>query len=167
MINVEEYILLPLDERKIHIRLTEPCIDRGCRDNQTSVYCKGLLAHILNTSFPKTRRIYVCHACYNPKCCNPNHLYWGTPAENFADSLASGRKKKSFWESMVAKYGEEKAREIQALGKDGKGRKWSEEAKNRVRGRKIPLERRALISKSVKLSWVKRNNNNPDGTTNL
>jgi len=30
----------------------------------------------------------ACHRCANPRCCNPNHLYWGTVAENMRDILS-------------------------------------------------------------------------------
>jgi hypothetical protein len=36
----------------------------------------------------------ACHNCPGgdfPLCCNPAHLYWGTPAENAADRLRNGR----------------------------------------------------------------------------
>ena len=132
MLIVEEYILQTKELRQQHLQLDEPCLERG----GMSSYFKGLLAHILGTTIHDGKRILVCHACHNAKCSNPNHLYWGTPTENVNDTYSNGRK--SIWESMVDKYGEETARDMQKrkgaslAGKIGGSKKKSEEHKKRI-----------------------------------
>src|SRR6056297_724557 len=97
------YIARPQSERQAHLKLDEPCLERGGQ----SMYFKGLLAHVLNTSIPNGKKIHVCHACHNAKCSNPNHLYWGTPSENAQDRLENDPR--TVWDHSVSKYGFEEA----------------------------------------------------------
>lgn len=35
--------------------------------------------------------LFSCHHCDNEPCCNPNHLFAGTPLDNMLDKKAKGR----------------------------------------------------------------------------
>lgn len=131
MKDIYQYITLSKAERQQHLRLDEPCIERGAG----SYYFKGLLAHILDTTVPTGTKIHLCHACHNGACGNPNHLYWGTSHENRLDQVSNGGK--SIWERTVEKYGLEKAKEMFSRkgnrnGAGNKGKTKSEEHKRNI-----------------------------------
>lgn len=104
MIDIKEYITRSREERQQHLQLTEPCCERG--GNSTNH--KGVLAQYLDTTIP-SGRILLCHACHNPKCSNPKHLYWGTDKENILIDSAANGTHKSPWQRTVEKYGYDEA----------------------------------------------------------
>jgi len=148
---IEEYITESKQNRQSHLNLSEPCIERGGPQNGgLSSYCKGLMAHLLDTTIPSGHKIHICHACNNQRCSNPNHLYWGTAQENKLDQKTNGEK--TIWERTVEKYGLEEAKKLQAKGdksaggKANAGKPKSEEHKRKIaanhkggKKRKLPL----------------------------
>lgn len=147
MLLIEEYITKTKAERQMHIDLNDQCIERGGPQNGgLSTYCKGLMAHLLDTTIPSGHKIHVCHACNNGKCSNPKHMYWGTAQENRLDQGAL----QSPWTRMVAKYGLEEARRMQAKGKTGN----TNGSKNK--GKPKSEEQKKKLSTASKLNWEKR-----------
>lgn len=62
---------------------------------------------------PIINGLWVLHKCDNPPCCNPNHLYLGTPQDNVDDCWNRGRaKRERGTDRYCCKLDETKVREI-------------------------------------------------------
>lgn len=73
------------------------------------------LSLALSIGEPTPSKNFACHRCDNPTCCNPAHLYWGTPKDNSRDCKERGRLKKEMGSSRYnAKLTEEAVAEIKA-----------------------------------------------------
>ena len=57
--------------------------------NSKSVQTHRLAWELANGPIPDG--MFICHTCDNPPCCNPDHLWPGTNAENTADKVTKGR----------------------------------------------------------------------------
>ena len=58
-----------------------------------SLHCKVWKAHRLAFALAKEdpSGLHVLHKCDNPVCCNPDHLFLGSDADNMADKVRKGR----------------------------------------------------------------------------
>lgn len=59
-------------------------------NKKTYPYKANRIAYFIQHRVDPKEKI-VCHTCDNPYCCNPNHLFLGTDADNKKDSIAKGR----------------------------------------------------------------------------
>lgn len=57
---------------------------------QNKFYRAHRLAYELENG-PFGDGLLVCHRCDNPLCCNPNHLFLGTPKDNVLDAVGKRR----------------------------------------------------------------------------
>lgn len=62
--------------------------------------------------------LQALHKCDNPPCCNPNHLFLGTDADNVADKVSKGRQARGV-HAPSAKLTEADVIAIRTLGNSG------------------------------------------------
>lgn len=96
--------------------------------------------------------IQVLHACDNPPCCRPDHLFLGTPADNMADRDSKGRNGR-----LGKKHTEETKLKMSqaAIGNTAfLGRSHSEATKAKLsvarRGKPLSAEHRAKLSTAAR-----------------
>src|ERR1035441_2613574 len=62
---------------------------------ETSYHGRKVKAHRLAAhfwlGFSLSSKLFVCHHCDNPSCCNPKHLFIGTNTDNIRDGMTKGR----------------------------------------------------------------------------
>jgi len=88
----------------------------------TSRYRKDESAHRLAWEFWNNKKIpkgmFACHKCDNPACCNPNHIFIGTPKENSEDMVRKNRQVSGerHWCSKLTKEQVSKIKEMRNNG---------------------------------------------------
>ena len=72
------------------------CLNRGhgLIGFQYKSYLTHRIAYFLHNK-KDLKELLVCHSCDNRKCCNPNHLWLGTIADDMHDMIAKGRDNKA------------------------------------------------------------------------
>ena len=72
----------------------------GIVDTMTKGVRRPILAHrlawALHHKKEPPQELSVCHACNNPPCCNPKHLYLGTAQDNTDDRKMAGTIRRGF-----------------------------------------------------------------------
>ena len=75
---------------------------------------RSVPAHVFALELKLGRRLdpgmEACHTCDNEPCCNPDHLYEGTHAQNMQDMAAAGRANTAPANAMLAAHPELHAR---------------------------------------------------------
>ena len=150
MIELDVYIKFTKEQRQKHLDLNSDCLERG--GNSTNH--RGVLAQFLDTNIPNNK-VVLAHACNNPNCSNPKHLYWATQYENIVEDGKSFGTWKNPWERTVEKYGLEEAKKRNARGNKsagGKAQKGIPKSAEHKRKISESLKKKASVEKFGKLS---------------
>lgn len=119
MKSIEDYILLPKDQRQAHLDLSSSCEERGGCSKDFRI----ILARFCDTNLPMRgvgRKIHLAHACNNHRCCNHLHLYWATPKENMEDHVRCGARAEAVKKTLARfSSAEEKRQFFVSLAKAG------------------------------------------------
>lgn len=90
-------------------------------------YGKFDLRSPIKRSIPASRMAYeliygpipdgmlVCHICDNPSCCNPKHLYAGTPSDNNRDAFIRNRRSNKGESGPTSKLTEDQVKIIRQI----------------------------------------------------
>lgn len=95
---------------------------------QTSVNKKRAYVHRLayeETYGPIPAGMFVCHKCDIPSCCNPQHLFLGTAADNIRDMVRKNRCRRAYPKNrgaghFAAKLSDDMVREIRSSNESGR-----------------------------------------------
>jgi len=93
----------PNDLERFYAKISKIPTERGCLEwmaglrngyghfniRKQFVYAHRFAWELVNGPIPDG--MYACHACDNKKCCNPAHIFIGTPTENAHDRDSKGR----------------------------------------------------------------------------